>query len=347
MNSIPLHRLRRLLCSLQDTIRATLVAAQGKPQDLARVAALTKADTIYAVDKISEQATFDWFDENWPAAFPVELVMEGCENCADEPLTFPRGTPIARTTWKCILDPIDGTRGYMYDKRPAWSLAALAPQRGHQTNLVDIVVAAMTELPTRKQWRADQFSAVRGCGRAGVIATACDVRSPARTSLRRSRTHRHLRSLVHPSVAKNFHHGFASLARYFPEGKAFIAQFEEELWRALHGTGGAAPLVFDDQYISTGGQLAEILVGHDRMVGDIRPMVYAKLRLNMALSCHPYHICTALIAREAGVIVEAPDGDELRAPLDTTTPISWVAYANPTLARLARPVFRRLIVDHL
>lgn len=136
-------------------------------------------------------------------------------------------------------------------------------------------------------------------------------------------------------------------ARYFPDGKAFIEQFEEELWRALHGAADGSPLVFDDQYISTGGQLAKILTGHDRMVGDIRPMIYAKLRLNMALSYHPYAICTALIAREAGVIVEAPDGDELSAPLDTTTPVSWVAYANPSLARLARPVFQKLIVDRL
>ncbi len=343
MNSTLLHRLRRLLCSLQDNIRDTLVVAQGRPRDFTKVALVTKADTIYAVDQISEQAILGWFDEHWPAAWPVELVMEGIEG--DEPLTFPHGTPIGLTRWKCILDPIDGTRGYMYDKRSAWSLGAIAPQHGHQTNLADIVVAAMTELPTRKQWRADQFSVVRGAGRAGVVGTACDVRSLARPSLRRPRPHRRIH--VRPSTAKNFHHGFASLARYFPDGKAFIAQFEEKLWRALHGTANPSPLVFDDQYISTGGQLAEILAGHDRLVGDIRPMVYARLHLNMALSCHPYDICTALIAREAGVIVEAPDGDELRAPLDTTTPISWVAYANPILARLARPVFRRLIDECL
>ena len=50
-----------------------------------------------------------------------------------------------------------------------------------------------------------------------------------------------------------------------------------------------------------------------------------------------------LIAREAGCVIEAPDGRELRLPLDTTSPVSWMGYANPTLARLVRPVLRRVM----
>ena len=106
--------------------------------------------------------------------------------------------------------------------------------------------------------------------------------------------------------------------------------------------------MFDDQYISTGGQLYELIVGHDRMLGDIRPPVYAKLRFSAAsLCCHPYDICTALIAQEAGCIVEAPDGKPLRVPLDTTTPVAWMGYANATLARAVRPVLRRIMAARL
>ncbi len=43
--------------------------------------------------------------------------MEGLEG---EAVTFPRGTPVGGTLFKCILDPIDGTRNLMYDKRSAW-----------------------------------------------------------------------------------------------------------------------------------------------------------------------------------------------------------------------------------
>ena len=41
--------------------------------------------------------------------------------------------------------------------------------------------------------------------------------------------------------------------------------------------------------------------------------------------------------------MQAPDGQPLRVPLDTTSPIAWMGYANPTLARTVRPVLRRLM----
>jgi hypothetical protein len=61
------------------------------------------------------------------------------------------------------------------------------------------------------------------------------------------------------------------------------------------------------------------------------------------LCCHPYDICTALIAREAGCVIEAPAGGALNYPLDTTTPVAWMGYANARLARLVRPALRRVM----
>lgn len=328
-----LEHARRLLCRLQDHIRTVLLAARiRRGRDFARVAGVSAADTIYAVDRISEEAILDWFEGNWPSAWPLELVMEGLEG---EATTFPRGTPVARTVFKCILDPIDGTRNLMYDKRSAWILTALAPQRGARTHLGDIVVAAMTELPTSKMWRSDQLSAVRG---RGVKAQACDVRNGRRQTLK-----------VRPSGARDFEHGFASIAKFFPEAKGLLGAIEERLWRelGLHGKNGGQ-LVFDDQYLSTGGQLYELIVGHDRMLGDLRPAAYAKIGLGAAsLCCHPYDICTALILQEAGGIVETPDGRPLRVPLDTTTPVAWMGYANARLARQVRPVLRRILAEML
>ena len=330
MTAAHLERARKLLCALQVDLRDTLIAARAKGgKSFAKIAAVTAADTIYQVDKISEAAIFAWFERHWPRAWPVELVMEGVED-GDE-VTFPRGTPVAKTIFKCILDPIDGTRNLMYDKRSAWALAALAPQRGAKTHLGDIVVAAMTELPTSKQWRGDQLSAVRG---RGVVAEMHNLRTGRKQKLP-----------LRPSKAKNFEHGFASIARFFPEGKALLAALEEALWRKLGVLGkNGGQLVFDDQYISTGGQIYELAIGHDRMLGDLRPPAYAKLRLgSTSLCCHPYDICTSLILQEAGGIIEAPDGKPLRARLDTTSPVAWMGYANPTLARMVRPVLRRLM----
>lgn len=329
MSPTSLERARRLLCALQDHIRETLVAARARQAGrFARVAAVTSSDTIYHVDRLGEAAILDWFERHWPRAWSVEIVMEGLEDGA---VTFPTGMPVKRTAWKCILDPIDGTRGLMHDKRAAWSLAGLAPQRGARTSLGDIVVAAMTELPTSKQGRADQLSVVRG---KAVVATRIDLETGVRRRWR-----------PRPSHADHFEHGFASIARFFPEGKALLGAFEEALWRELGLLGQrGGQLVFDDQYLSTGGQLYELIAGHDRMLGDLRPAAYAKLGLGgAALCCHPYDICVELIAREAGCVVEAPGGGRLRAPLDTLSPVAWMGYANLALARTVRPVLRRLM----
>ena len=65
------------------------------------------------------------------------------------------------------------------------------------------------------------------------------------------------------------------------------------------------------------------------------------------LACHPYDICTALIAREAGVVVTDAWGAPLAAPLDTETPVAWVGYANETLHQAIEPVLQRLLREML
>jgi fructose-1,6-bisphosphatase/inositol monophosphatase family enzyme len=337
MTAPRLDALRALLCRLQDFVRARLITARAEQpaETLAGVAEVTAADTIYRIDKVSEEAILEWFAAEWPADCPVELVMEGAEG--GDAHTFPRGTPAARTEFVCILDPIDGTRNLMMDKRSAWMLSALAPRRGGDTRLGDVVVAAMTELPTTKQWASDQVSGVRGCGPRGLVAARIDVRTGRREPL-----------AVRPSRATDFRHAFASLVRFFPEGKALLARVEEDLWKEIHrGEAGGSPLVFDDQYMTTGGQVYELMVGHDRMLGDLRPLAHRTLGIDSALVCHPYDICTSMLLVEAGGIIEDPCGRPLDIPLDTTSPVAWMGYANATLAAQVRPIIARLVREHL
>lgn len=316
-------RLIALLAQLQNEIQQRVIISRRRGAKMSLVASVTSADTIYVVDKVGERVVLAWFAKHWPESEPVELVMEGLEDHGA--VTFPHGTPVTRTKWKCILDPIDGTRGLMYDKRSAWSLAALAPQRGPRTNLGDIVAAVMTELPTSKAGFADQLSAVKG---SGVQAKRVNLR-----------TGQAKRFIPCPSRATTLAHGFVSFAKFFPAAKAWIAAREEEFLHAV----GAGPDVFDDQYLSSGGQLYELLMGRDRFVADIRPLAFKATKARGALPCHPYDLCTALIAQEAGCVVESPDGRPLHAPLDTTTPVAWVGYANRALARRLRPKLRRVL----
>jgi len=324
--------LRELLCALGASIRdAVLLGRTGLGAgDLASVSGHAGGDTIYAVDKFSEHAILEWFEKNWPAQWPVQVVMEGIEH----DLCFPAGTAVADTAWKCILDPIDGTRGIMYDKRSAWALGGIAPQNGEETMLSGIVAAAMTEIPTSKQWRADQFSTTL---EGPLVGTAHDIRQHSSHPLAAS-----------PSDAKDFAHGFSSLVKFFPEGRTLTAQIEERLWDELIGLNSSpSPTVFDDQYISTGGQFYEVMTGHDRLVGDLRPLIFRVLDIETSLVCHPYDACAWLVLTKAGGVYEHPLGGFPDAPLDTSSAVAWMAYANEDLAALARPVIRKVLNQFL
>ena len=285
-----------LLLELGDHLRDAVLASRDI--DMARVEGETPADTIYAIDKITDDALVAWFEQRWT---DVEVVSEGLH----EPLVL--GAP----QWTVIVDTIDGTRGLMYDKRPAWVLAAVAPHGG---SLRDIVAAAMTELPTTKQTLADQLSAVRG---GGVRARRIDLRTGQREPL-----------IVRPSSATDLEHGFAQISKFFPPGKTALADIEREVFEQL-----GAHHVFDDEYVSSGGQLHELLTGRDRFVAELRPIVVPG-----ALACHPYDVCTAMLLEEAGGVVTDPWGGPLDCPLDTTTPVAWVGYANQVLAARIGPI---------
>ncbi|MGE9293424.1 MAG: inositol monophosphatase [Puniceicoccales bacterium] len=329
--AIDWNRAAELLAQLEKEILRQVVTARNtdSTRALSGIAEVTCADTIYAVDKISETVICEWFTRSWPAEWPVELVMEGAEN--GPALTFPIGTPPEETLLKCLIDPIDGTRGLMYDKRSAWALAGLAPQRGSANTLRDIEVAVMTELPVSRQRLADQISAVRG---QGIQARRIDLEDDSEVPV-----------LLRPSHAERVEHAFGTVSRFCPEALVLLAQFEETLWRIVGE--GSLPVVFNDQYISTGGQFYELLAGHDLFIADVRPLAFAKLGLPPGLVCHPYDVSTVLALSEGGCVIEQPDGSPLDGPMDTVTPVSWIAYANERLASRLRPAVQAAIAEVL
>ena len=216
-------------------------------------------------------------------------------------------------------------------------LAALTPTRpgtdGWPTaRSTDIEVVAMTEIPPAKQSLADQVSALRGQGPAGVDAVRLDRRDGSTRPI----------PMV-PSAAVGFEHGFCSFSHALPDGKALLAAIEQELWDDLVPPSVDPRQIFEDQYLCSGGQLYEVASGRDRLVGDLRPLVADHLGLAGALVAHPYDVCTALILRELGGVFEDPWGGAVDVPLDTTSAVSFVAYANPSIAAVVRPALARAI----
>ena len=328
-----LERYRQLLGALGEHLRDVVIAAReaSSARTLTAVVAEVDADVIYGIDRIGDDAVLAWFAGNWPADEPVRLVMEGIDD--HQVVTFPAGVEGPELAWTCIVDPIDGTRNLMFDKRPAWVLAALAPGAGRHLTLDDLVVAVMTEIPVVKQWRADRFGAIRD---AGVVGIGVDVRTGGREPL-----------VARPTPTTELTHGFASFAHSFPDAKAFLAAIDQELWEALVPAGPRGRPVFEDQYVCSAGQIHEVLTGRDRLVGDLRPLANAQLGLVGPPVAHPYDLCTAMVLTEAGGVVETPWGGPLLAPLDTTSAVTWIAYANADLAARVRPVLVDVLAHHI
>jgi fructose-1,6-bisphosphatase/inositol monophosphatase family enzyme len=285
----------------------------------------SEGDTIYAIDRVSEELLVELFEHEVANHTSLVLVAEGIEGGQ---LVLPRGSAEREAVWRVVVDPIDGTRGLMYQKRSAWVLTGVARNRGAETNLQEIELAVQTEIPLVKQHLCDTLWAVRG---DGAHAERFNRLTDERQSL-----------ALRPSRATTIRHGFAMIARFFPGARDELAAIDEEVVRgALGPVEPGKAHCFEDQYLSSGGQLYELMMGHDRFVADLRPLIEMVLNrrgLALGICCHPYDMCTELIAREAGVIVTDERGGPLRAPLLVEPDIAWAGYANDAIRREIEPL---------
>lgn len=331
----PQHPLLQPIRELHQQIQGSVVRAcrEQASSALAEVAEDGEGDTIYAVDRVSEAVLLELLAPVAAANGGIVLVAEGIPGGRT---TLPAGTPESACRYRMIVDPIDGTRGLMYQKRPAWILTGVAPNRGPETRLSDVTLAVQTEIPLVKQNLADQLWAVRA---QGVRAERVNVDSGERRPLR-----------LEPSRAGGVEHGYASVSRFFPGVRDVLAAIDEEILLALLGPPQPRKaLCFEDQYTSTGGQLYELIVGHDRFIADLRPLlgpVLAARGLPPSLCCHPYDVSALLIAEEYGVIVRDPWGGPFDAPFDVDPDVAWAGYANDTLRSRIEPLLVAALERH-
>lgn len=330
------ERIALAIRHLHENIRDELVYAceTTAQEQLSRIEHDRQEDTIYAIDRISEERIIDYFTQEIAPIAPVVLIAEGIGD--GEPLVLPQGTPAAQARFRIIIDPIDGTRALMYQKRSGWILTGIAPNKGPATNLQDIEFAIQTEVPLVKQHLSDVLYAFRG---RGV------------TALRHNRLNGESRPFKpQPSRATTIAHGFAMVVRFFPGARDVLAQIDEKIVEGSLGKADAGRATcFEDQYPSSSGQLYELICGHDRFVADLRPLINTILAARgqaPVLCCHPYDLCTELIAREAGVSITGPDGQAVRPSLNVTEGVAWIGYANEQIRQQVEPHLRSALREH-
>ena len=325
----PDHPLLAGVQALHRRIRRDLVEAceQAAVAALSGVVREDQGDTIYEIDRVAEHALVEEIGRTIATRdAPVLLIAEGLTGGE---VVIPRDAPRTAVRWVMIVDPVDGTRGVMYQKRPAWILTGVAAGPGPCT-LADIELAVQTEIPLVKQHLCDEVWAVRGLGASALRTNRLTLES---------------RGLeLRPSSATTIAHGFATISRFFPGNRAELAAIDDEVVEAVLGPPqpGKAQL-FEDQYISTGGQLYELMAGHDRFIADLRPLFERHRAGGAALCCHPYDLCTELIARELGLPVTNERGGPLDAPLDVASDVAWIGYANQALKARVEPHLQRAL----
>src|ERR1700752_75976 len=326
--SVFIEPLRRL----HNLVRQTVVESCEKSaiETMAAIAKEEEGDTIYEIARISEELLVDFFEREITRIAPVVLIAEGLSGGQ---MTLPKGIPEEDVKWRIIVDPIDGTRPLMYQKRSAWILTGVAPNLGPNTTLADIEFAIQTEIPLIKQHLSDSMYATKG---QGVSTERFDRLNGVTTPI-----------ALRPSRVKTIAHGYSQIARFFPGARDELAAIDEEIVvGALGNVSEGKAHCFEDQYASTGGQLYELMSGRDRFTADLRPfmeLLLVKRATPLGICCHPYDMCTELIAREAGVIVTDVVGQQLMAPLAVEPNISWVGYANVDIQNQIEPLLRNAL----
>lgn len=209
---------------LHDRIRDRVLEAteQHSADELSRVVADQGGDLVFAIDRVSEAELLEFVTKELASREPVVLVAEGL---AGGQTVLPAGADQADCHWRIIVDPIDGTRCLMYQKRSGWVLTGVAPNHGAATGLNDICLAVQTELPLLKQYLCDQLWAIRGRG-AEAVRTNRLTGETEPLELR-------------PTEAASIQFGYASISRFFPGVRDVLAAIDDEVIRGGVGTAAA------------------------------------------------------------------------------------------------------------
>lgn len=330
-------RLLKLGLAVQARIASIMSdALKSGFQSLAEAVTEDGGDRIYRIDREAESIIEDII-ANWPdECLPLLLIAEGMGRDGVERF----GPESESTRWRLIVDPIDGTRMLMYDKRSAWFLAAVCPDMGDATTLQDAVASVMVELPTSKQHLADAFvSSVENATR-GIRLSVKHGDAPQIGDGEEFQ--------VAASSRTDLSDGFATVLSMFPGTRRLASDLAETIAQRC-GVMTSIPTVFDDHYISCGGLFYQLMTGRDLCCIDLRPQfnqILGRTGGDRFIESHPYDLAGLLAASNSGVNLTNGIGRPLNAPLDVETGVDWCGYANDSIRRLVEPIILDWLASH-
>ncbi len=311
--------------------------ATGEVERLTRPASVGAGDVTFGIDVAAEEATSAWLlDEARRGPLSVLTEDMGWRHLGPGPT--PGDAPVELAGFdhggpRIAIDPIDGTRNLMFDLRGAWTVVSYAGPGAVAPRLADVTIGIVSELPDTRGAYYRALTAVRGAGCTAAVRGLGD-----------DLVHRDGALLVDRSERAD--HGYFPFFGYHPEQRAALQRLAGDFFARLaaHESADIAHC-YDDQHISSGGQLALLALGHYRMVVDARRLWNERRGVRLQ-TAKPYDIAGAvLVAREAGAIVTRTDGGQLDFPLDVTTPVEFVGFHNPATGARLWPHLEAALAD--
>lgn len=320
--------LRELCAEIRTDVRAALWnVTEGQRDDVAAIVGRGAGDATFAIDVVAEDAVLRWF-EAVACWSPLSLMTEdvGWRHRGPRPGAAPGTDSVELPDFdhggpRIALDPIDGTRNVMHDLRSAWVVVSFAGPGPRQPRMTDISLGLLSEIPDTRTRIAREFDAVQGEG-ASVLTIESH---PATGDASRSEPEA-LRVDEDPRLDR----GYFPFFGYEPDGRR---QAQLLAARVIGRVGSKDPsfdptTVLDDQYISSGGQLALLCLGTYRAIIDARPSLNERHGAPQQ-TAKPYDVAGAiLIAREAGCTVTRANGSPIDFPIDVTTHVEFAAFHN-------------------
>jgi len=335
-------RLADLARRLREAARGALrsAVADGDLERMTRPVAQGAGDVTFGLDEAAERVLSAWLDERAREG-PLSLMTEdaGWRHRGPGPGPGDRSGPPRDLDGfdhggpRIAIDPIDGTRNLMADLRSAWTVISFCGPGPAQPRLADVDLGLVAEIPDSRaaRWRA--LVAARGAGcrlRTGDLSTdelLDEERLEADDDDRADHAYFPFFSYMHdlrPPLAALQAGFFARLARH---------------------EGADVRSCYDDQYISNAGQLFLLARGTYRLIVDARQWA-AERAGHPTVTSKPYDLAGAVLcAREAGCVVTSIEGDELDFPLDTSTPVGFVGFANRASHERMWPHLQRALAE--
>jgi len=329
-------RLTELCDELRVVTRSALLAAEreGRADALSRPHGHGVGDVTFGLDLPSEERIRSWLEEQ-ARAEPLSLLTEDSgwrhlgpdgRGGTRELAGFGHGGP------RIAIDPVDGTRNLMADLRSAWSVVAFAPPGAREPRLSECTGGIVSELSGTL---ASRFRRLVSDG-ASCLLELCELAGGVVLE----------RRLLRPDDDDRADHGYFPFFRYEPAQRPAIARIEAAFFeRLVRHEGADARSIYDDQYISSAGQLVLLALGRYRMLIDARELVQ-RSRGVPGVTSKPYDLAGAVVcARAAGVVVTSAEGLALDFPIDATTPVGFAGYANAATRRRLEPHWLAVLAE--